>query len=161
VEPRTLQDQRKGKDRRKKPTSPLSFYSLFYGRRKVVRRAEDLDYHRYVDLYSGRAAFAVMAAVLLSLTDAYFTLRLVGRGAEELNPFMDFFLQRGPFPFLAAKYIITAFSILFLLIHKNHAVFGGRLLIRDALILIPLIYALVIVYEIFLLHQLGLLPLSR
>jgi hypothetical protein len=157
VERPTLRDQRTGKDRRKKPTSPLSFYSLFYGRRKVVRRVQDRHIHKYVDLYSGRAAFAVLAAILLSLTDAYFTLQLVARGAEELNPFMDFFLQRGPFPFLTVKYLITGLSILFLLVHKNHTIFGGRILIRQALIMIPALYALVILYEIYLLYRVGLL----
>jgi hypothetical protein len=161
VKQQTTREPRTGKDRRRKPTSPWSFYSLFYGRRKVVRRVEDRHIHRYVDLYSGRAAFAVMAAILLSLTDGYFTLQLVGRGAEEINPFMDFFLQRGALPFLVVKYLITGLSILFLLVHKNHTVFGGRLLIRNALVAIPLIYALVILYEIYLLQRLNLLSLAR
>ena len=50
------------------------------------------------------------AIFVLSVTDAVCTLAHVSKGAGELNPLMDFFLQMSPRAFLTAKISVSAFA---------------------------------------------------
>jgi len=147
-------DRRIKKDRRSKPTSPFTSSSLF-GARKHVRRAEDKNRHIYVDRYSTRAVLTVVVTVLLSLADAIFTIKLVGRGAEEINPVMDFFLQDGPVPFLIAKYLLTGTCLVLFLVHKNHPFLFGLIRVKSLMVGALVIYTLLIFYELNLLFTLG------
>ena len=83
--------------------------------------------------------------------DATFTLRLVGMGAQELNPVMDFFLKHGAVPFLLAKYLITGSCMVWFLIHKNFRIWGGRVSVKAILVTVLLMYVALIVYELVLL----------
>lgn len=143
-------ERRSGKDRRAKPTSPFTWSSL-RGSRRNARRAEDREKHRFVDVYS--PAFLLAIAVILSLCvlDALFTLELISRGAQELNPVMAFFLQFGYLPFLLVKYILTASGLMTLLVLKNCTVWGGWISVKAVLLTIPFLYVILIAYELFLL----------
>lgn len=142
-------DRRTQKDRRTKQTSPLSRRSLF-GARTNTRRKEDRHVHFYVDRYSLRSILAVHFALILSIADAIFTLKLVGMGAQEINPVMNFFLQFGPLPFLMVKYVLTGSCLIWFLIHKNYYLFGGRISVKYILILVPILYTILIIYELTL-----------
>ena len=142
-------DRRKT-NRRSKPTSPLTI-SSFFGKRKTVRRDEDHLNQPYVDLYSLSSVLSVLVTLVLSVTDAIFTLKLVSLGGSELNPFMDFFLQLGPFPFLIVKYLMTGTCLLIFLVHKNRVIFGGHLRVGALLIFSLLLYFALILYELALL----------
>ena len=144
----TKSDKRGSNDRRTKGTSPLSLHSLF-GSRKNVRRQEDRDIYYYIDRYSLGAILTVNITLILSVADAFLTLRLVSLGAREINPVMDFFLQYGPLTFLFVKYVLTAISVIWLLVHKNYCLFG-KFSVNHILIAIPIIYAFVIIYELIL-----------
>jgi hypothetical protein len=91
-----------------------------------------------------------MASLGLCLVDAFMTLHLLSRGAQELNPVMDFFLRIGPIHFLLAKYLVTGVSLAWLLIHKDYPLLKGRLRCRSLLFVVPILYALLVVYELFL-----------
>ena len=147
----TKSDKRAHKDRRTKATSPLSLHSLF-GSRKKVRRQADRSIHYYIDRYSLRAILTVNVTLILSVADAFLTLRLVSLGAKEINPVMDFFLEYGPLTFLFVKYVLTGISVIWLLIYKNYCLFG-KVSVKNILIAIPIIYALVVIYELFLILQ--------
>lgn len=142
-------DRRVQKDRRDKTTSPLSLSSLF-GSRKGIRRKTDRDLHYYIDRYSLRAVLTVLITLMLSVADAIFTLHLVSMGATEINPVMDFFLQFGPLPFLLVKYFLTGTSLIWILVHKNYYLFGGKLGIKYILVAIPILYSILIIYELAL-----------
>lgn len=142
-------DRRVQKDRRTKTTSPFSYSSIF-GSRKNIRRKADRSVHYYVDRYSLRSVLVVLITLILSLVDANFTLQLVGMGAIEINPVMDFFLQFGAVPFLLVKYILTGTSLIWFLIHKNYYLFGGHLSIKYILLLVPFLYTILIIYELYL-----------
>lgn len=141
-------DRRSGADRRAKPTSPFSLASL-RGSRKRSRRKEDRYIHFFVDRYGKRSVVVVLITLILSFTDAFFTLNLVRAGGEELNPVMLFFLQHGPVPFLISKYAFTMFGIMVLIMLKNYPIFKG-IMVRDLLLLVPIFYFLLIAYEIIL-----------
>ena len=144
-------DRRSRKDRRYRPTTPLSTASLS-GYRKAHRRKEDRAQDHYVDRYRPKLFILVLVTILLSITDAVFTLKLVSRGAQEINPIMNFFLKLGPAPFLAVKYFLTGGSLIVFLIHKNFAVFGGKIRVKGILFSVFLMYVLLIFYEIVLLQ---------
>ena len=143
-------ERRSGKDRRTRPTSPFSWASL-RGSRRNSRRAEDQEKHRFVDVYSPAFLLVIVVILSLSILDALFTLELIGRGAQELNPVMAFFLQFGHLPFLLSKYLLTASGLMALLILKNCTVWGGKISAKVVLLTIPFLYMILIGYEVLLL----------
>lgn len=120
------------------------------GRRRHARRREDRRVYVYVDRYGWRSVFAVVSTLILCIADAFLTLTLLQRGAMEANPVMDFFIGLGPLPFLLVKYILTALGLSTLLIHKNLAIFRGRLPVKALLLALPVLYGILIAYELFL-----------
>jgi len=123
---------------------------LFFGRRKEVRRNDDNQESYFLDHYSSRVFAIIIGIILLSLTDAMLTLYLIRNGAAEVNPVMEHFLRYGTLPFLAAKYLLTTASIVLLLIYKNVHVFGTKIRAKYLFIVIFLIFASVVVWEVYL-----------
>lgn len=113
------------------------------------RRRRDRLTYGYADRYDVPLVLTLVTALLLSIADAFFTLQLVARGAREVNPLMNFFLQMGPTPFLLSKYLITGASLLFFLAHKHRPFFAG-VTGRHLLFAVPFVYTLVILWEITL-----------
>jgi len=147
-------ERRNGNDRRNSPTSPVSLFSLS-GSRGHIRRKEDRTDHLYVDRYDSISTLAFLCTLLLSVTDAFLTLKLVHAGATELNPVMDFYLRAGPLPFLMAKYLLTSSCLILLLIHKNFRVLAGRMTAWNILLIVLFLYGLLIVYEVDLMLSFG------
>jgi len=150
IEENQVEDRRSGKDRRARPTSPFTTQSLI-GSRRRYRRQEDARKHFFVDLYSPAAVAVLICTLVLSTADAFLTLRLVGDGIRELNPFMDFFLRLGPFAFIMVKWFVTAFGLMTLLILKNYQIWEGRIRTATLLAVIPLLYLMLVSYEVFML----------
>ena len=123
---------------------------LFFGRRKEVRRNEDNQESYFLDHYSSRVFAIIIGIILLSLTDAMLTLYLIRNGAAEVNPVMEHFLKYGTLPFLAAKYLLTTASIVLLLIYKNVHIFGTKIRAKYLFIVIFLIFASVVLWEVYL-----------
>ena len=111
-------EKRSGQDRRTHQFPKLK-YLLFYGRRANVRRKEDLQHTFYFDHYSTSLFAAIVAILLLSVLDALLTLHLISKGSTELNPVMSYFLKFGPFVFMGAKYFLTCFGVVILLLFRN------------------------------------------
>jgi hypothetical protein len=103
-----------------------------------------------VDRYGYPATFAFFVTLLFSLADAFFTMKLVAAGAEELNPVMNYFLQFGPVPFVVAKYLLTASGLTWLLIHKDYPMFNGKITGKALFLVVPIGYTALLVYEIVL-----------
>lgn len=141
------------KDRRAKPTPLFSIYTFKGGRRIHIRRKEDRNIHYYVDLYDFPSVLAFISLIIFSVADAFFTMELISKGAKEINPIMEFCLRLGPIPFLLIKYFLTVTSLLTLLVHKNYYLLRGKLRVRTLLFCIPLLYALLIAYELLLIFS--------
>lgn len=147
-------ERRVNPDRRQKVTSPWSLRSLT-GRRTYARRKEDRRKHHYVDRYGPRSLLVVLFVLIFCILDAVFTLRLISMGAKEINPVMDFFLRYGPLTFLLVKYGLTGLCLVWFVVHKNFLFLGGRLNVKYILLGILILYAVLIVYELYLLNLLG------
>ena len=134
-------------DRRRKPTSPFSKYSII-GRRKQIRRTEDRERYLYVDRYGQRLFIVLIVIILLGLADGYFTLFFVENGAGEMNPLMNYVLMVGNKTFFVIKYLLTTLGLILLCIYKNHKS------VRRVLGLICILYTIILANHIllYLLH---------
>lgn len=144
-----VKERRLGADRRTKPTSPFTLTSL-RGSRTAVRRKADQNRHYYVDLYPWQHLLLLSVCLLLSLADAFLTLYLLSWGGVELNPVMSVVLQAGALRFVLIKYILTAFGLTCLLMHKNYVLFHGRMKVENLLLGVPFLYLAVLIYEVLL-----------
>jgi hypothetical protein len=147
-----FKERRSGEDRRARPTSPFTIQSLV-GSRRRYRRKEDARKYFFVDIYSPVSAAVLICTLVLSIIDAFLTLRLVGDSIRELNPVMDFFLRLGPFPFIMAKWFLTAFGLTTLLVLKNYYIWQDRIRAVAVLAAIPFLYLVLVSYEIFMLMK--------
>ena len=137
-------ERRQIPDRRLIPTKPLSLYAL-WGRRKSARReGEDINY--YVDRYEPRYLFLISLILALCVLDAYFTLKIIDFGGKELNRLMFIFIYKKPISALVFKYLVTAVSIIFVLVHKNFVVFG-KIKVSSLIYLIFSVYLTLVAYE--------------
>lgn len=142
-------EKRSGKDRRARPTSPFTLQSLA-GSRRGHRRKQDARRFYFVDLYSPLSVAVLAGTLVLSIVDAFLTLKLVGKDIHELNPVMDFFLKIGPFEFIMFKWFLTGFGLITLLVLKNYYLWQGRVRTVVVLAILPFLYLVLISYEILM-----------
>jgi len=148
-QPYTGPERRSGFDRRNGRKSILSRYRLA-GKRSRPRRRADRQKAYFLDRYSYRTFLIILAIVLLSILDAALTLHLISHGASEINPVMAYFLRHGPTAFFIAKYTLTAFSIVVILIYGNNFLFGTRLRVKLLFLAALAPFSVVVLWEIFL-----------
>lgn len=143
-----------GQDRRRQNSLRTAVCSLYRNRRTSVRRIDDDAVNVYVDRHEPWLAYMVLGAMLLSATDAFFTLALLQHGSYEMNPVMDFFIQKDAMLFFIVKFSMTAACIVFVIMHKNFRflrVFKGYHVLLTSFAL----YSLLICYELTMLLQVG------
>lgn len=99
----------------------MSIYTL-RGRRKKARRAGEGENY-YVDRYELRYLFLIITILVFCFLDAFLTVILLQLGAQELNPFMLLFIEKDVVFSMVIKYVMTAVSLIFILIHKNFRIF--------------------------------------
>ena len=150
---RRYHEKRRGADRRQSKIPGLR-YLIFGGRRKHVRREEDNNGIVIMDFYS-QSLFALIIGILcLSLIDAAMTLHLIGHGAQEINPVMAYFLDKGTVTFISAKYILTSGAVIIILLVQNAYLPRLRIRSKNLFIFAIVAFALVVVWEIYLLSKL-------
>jgi len=93
----------------------------------------------------------IVLTLVFSSVDGFLTLKLVKGNIRELNPVMAFFLQSGPREFLLVKSLLSAFGLTVLLILKNHYILQRRVRLGAVLVIIPVLYLVLITYEIVIL----------
>lgn len=105
--------------------------------------------------YSPRLFAAILCIIALSIIDAYLTLDLVNRGADELNPIMAYYLDKSPLTFFTVKYLITCAAVIMILGIKETYLVAGR--IRKEALFAFHIFALasVVQWQLFLLHYVA------
>jgi hypothetical protein len=131
-------------DHRCTPTRPLGRYSLTGRRKKARRKVEDRNY--YVDRYEPRYFILISLILALCVLDAYFTLKIIDFGGKELNRLMLVFIYEKPISALVFKYLVTAASITFILIHKNFLVFR-KLRVSYLIYVVFFVYLTLVAYE--------------
>jgi hypothetical protein len=148
---RVIVERRNGGDRRR-----LTLRTFLQGgltpRRRSGRRATDLVL--IVDWHEPHLLFLAIGILLLSVADAFLTLTLLTRGAQEANPVLDYVLNAHPELFAAAKMCLTGAGVLVLVALARATVFR---IIRVTSIMqwFLLGYAALIGYEWWLLRSIA------
>lgn len=127
------------------------FLSLYKRRRRNHRRSEDQHKEHYVDLHEPRLLVAGVAILLMSCIDAWFTLFLIQRGAEEINPLMKLLIEIDSGLFIKTKIAITAFCVIFIITHKNFWLLRTRLRVHSLMSITLAMYFVLINYQLGLL----------
>ena len=123
-------------------------YGNFRPRRRASRRAADAHWYLF-DWHEPRVLYLALAVLLLSCTDALFTLNLINAGATEANTFMAGMLEVGIDQFVAVKISMTGFSLIILVIAARRN-FIGPFSVEHLLQMFLAGYVLLIGYEIYL-----------
>lgn len=145
-------EKRHLKDRRQRPTKPISRYA-FVGRRKRARRTSELDNY-YVDKYERHLLLLIGLILIFCVLDVIFTLKINQLGGLEWNRFMLFLMEKNLAISLAVKFLITSVCSVFLLLHKNFRVFG-IMKTHTAIYVIFSVYLILILYEFYTLVLLS------
>ncbi|MDA1263644.1 MAG: DUF5658 family protein [Planctomycetota bacterium] len=109
---------KRGPDRRKEPTRRFSRFTFLGGRRRSVRRPEEVE-GSYVDRYRTMVLALIAWVALMNIGDSFFTLWHLQSGGVELNPVAEALLRTGRFGFVFWKSLLIAFALLVLVMHKN------------------------------------------
>lgn len=117
-------------DRRTRPTTALSRYTLV-GSRRANRRQTDPSERYYVDWIDGPFAWALLASAVLIAFDTFSTLFILANGGIELNPLMVWILTQGHGWFLVTKLVPPLFVFPLLAVHRHFFIgrFGTLLLL--------------------------------
>lgn len=145
--PGLVECRRRRVDRRRRSIGAF-VYGNFRPRRRGVRRTD--DHHVFLfDWHEPRVLYLALAVLLLSCTDALFTLNLLILGANEANSLMETVLAHGVDTFLAVKISMTAIAVV-VLVAVARRKFMGLFRVVRLLQLICLGYMVLIAYEIWL-----------
>jgi hypothetical protein len=142
--------RRSGKDRRVRHFSLLKGF-VWNGRREILRRASDRKKIVALDHYSNSLFIAAIIVIGLSLSDALFTLILISKGAQELNPVMDYYLKYGHHAFLIVKYSLTALSVFVVIVLNEFLITRYKISGIFLLNLFSVTFGVVLLWEIHLL----------
>jgi len=142
------QDYRRNPDRRVF-TMSTAIKSITHTRRKHHRRFDESpDAQR--DWYHPRLFVLVIGIMLMSIMDAFLTLKLLSGGAIEANPVMAYFLEISVPVFILSKMFMTGSCILLLTALSSY-LFLKRFLIGKLITIFFIGYMVLISYELILL----------
>jgi hypothetical protein len=123
-------------------------YGNFHPRRRSSRRQAEAHYY-WFDWHEPRVLYLALGILLLSCTDALFTLNLLHAGAGEANSLMASMLAIGMDDFVVGKICITSFSVVILVVAARRS-FIGPFSVEHLLQTIFTGYVLLICYEVYM-----------
>ena len=147
-----FEDRRVATSDRRALTLRTLFASGLSPRRRSGRR--ELDHETPVDFHDRRLLVPVVALLLLSVADAFLTVRLMSIGAYEANPLLAFVLSEHPRLFATVKMGLTGLGVTLLVVLARARVFK---VVRASAFLYGLAaaYLCLLVYEAWLLIRLA------
>lgn len=125
-------------------------WSLFYGnfkprRRRPPRRVGDARFHS-PDWHAPHLLAVSIGILLLSVADAFMTLRLLAGGAVEANPIMAAVVSRSAAGFAALKMAMTGGGVLMMVLLARYR-FMRMVRVDVVMYLVFAGYAVLIAYE--------------
>lgn len=138
--------------RRHRFSSFINFRHMGIRGRRIKARRKGEKKNCYVDQYHDPMLFfVVLAIIIMSILDAFFTILLLKNGnIIEVNPLMAALIEKSSLYFFNVKYLLTALSLILLVIHKNFS-FLGAFKITHVIFLIFGGFFLLNTYQIYLL----------
>jgi hypothetical protein len=121
--------------------------SGFSPRRRGGRRAG--EHEHLVDYHEPYLLFLAVVMLVLSVCDAFLTVKLLANGAEETNPLLGFVLSEHPRLFAVTKMALTGFGVVLLVAVARTKLFR---LVRAGVLLQLLVvaYLTLVAYEAWL-----------
>ena len=141
---------RRSENRRSK-VSFLNSRHLGIGARRRSGGRRRYDPPQYVDWYESDLMVVALGIIVLSLADAFITLRLLEMGAMEANVLMARLIEKDVHTFVALKVALTGLTIVLLVIHKNFR-FIRIISVKTLIWLFLGMYVALIAYELALLQ---------
>ncbi|MFB3110780.1 MAG: DUF5658 family protein [Gemmatimonadales bacterium] len=118
-------------------------------RRRNGRRRGDRD--GVVDWHEPDLMFLALTILLLSITDAFFTVTLLANGATEINPLLAYVFQHFPAYFPIFKMTLTGVGVVVLVVMARARVF--RIVrVKTILQFILAGYVALIAYEVWMMN---------
>lgn len=141
--------ERRGGERRHTNLTSIVLGGIGKNRRRGPRRFSDLRGY-YVDWYETRLLAVSLGILLLCCSDAWFTLTLLGQGANEVNVLMEMLIQRDVNTFVNIKLGVTAVGLIYLVAHSSFRL-RGLVLVRHVLYLLLGSYIVLFIYQLSML----------
>lgn len=113
-------NRRQGLERRRTTWRTFALGAVRARRRDSRRAADD---HHFVDWHEAYLLIPVVSILLLSVADAFLTLKLLTLGGSELNPIMAWLMETNMHWFAAAKMALTGGGVLVLVAISRARVF--------------------------------------
>jgi len=129
-------------------TLATALKSIFQARRKTHRRLDE-SHNAQRDWYHPLLFVQVIGIAMMSVADAFFTLKLISAGAIETNPVMDYFLSISVSVFVVAKMLLTCCCVVLLTASSSY-LFLNRFLISRFITICFIGYVVLISYELLL-----------
>lgn len=142
-------------ERRSRPDRRRRFWwSLLFGgirprRRRPARRREDGRFHA-LDWHASHLWAVSIGILILSVVDAFLTMRLLSAGAVEVNPFMALFVGGNLAVFAILKMAITGVCVALMVLLAGYRFM--RVLRVDVIL-----YCILMAYVILIEHEMGML----
>jgi hypothetical protein len=131
------------KERRKRPTPGLSWYT-FFGRRKGFSKEYDHKKGGYIDRYSPKLFFALVIILGLNILDVILTMVILEHQGYELNPVVRSAIDVYGDRFWVWKYGIVSACLLLLCLHIKFK------RVKTIIVASCFIYFAVVLYQIIL-----------
>lgn len=145
--PPAFRERRVNKVDRRALTWRTVLTSGFAPRRRGGRRAGERDLP--VDYHEPYLLLLAVAMLILSVCDAFLTVKLLADGAEETNPLLEFVLDEHPRLFAVAKMALTGFGVVLLVAVARTKLF--KIVRADVLLqLLVVAYFTLVAYEAWL-----------
>lgn len=141
-------------DRRKNSSGFFNRYRL-NGRRNASRR--EIDQHPagyYIDRYDSKTMLACSIVLILCIVDAFITLTLLSHGATEVNLVMRLAIEEGIVVFIVTKYLMTATSLVFLVIHSRFRIVRTWR-VSQLIVGFAFAYFALLIYELAMWHTIA------
>jgi len=143
-----VNDERRNRLDRREGALRAFLYGNFRPRRRQHRRGAD-DHLFLYDWYEPRVLYLALGVLLLSCTDALFTLNLLNAGAAEANAVMASMLEVGIDRFVTVKITLTGMCLLVLVVTARR-MFIRSFSVEHLLQSVFVGYVLLICYEVYL-----------
>jgi len=144
-------ERRNRTERRNRRVWSICYGSFNPRRRAHPRRADDLRFHS-LDWYSAHLLAVAIGISLLCMTDAFLTLTLLNRGADEVNPIMAALLYRSATAFTVFKMASTGICVVALVVLSKHR-FMRVIRVEIFIYMVLGAYVSLIGYELWLLQK--------
>ena len=145
-----MQQDRRDRRERRQTRRLFNFHGL-NGRRRNHRRDGNTAVVEQTDFYRADLLFVVICVLIFSAADAHNTLLLLNAGASELNPLMDYLIQRDIGLFVYTKLLITGLGLTALVGCEYFTLWRSY---RAS----HFLYLILAIYLVLILYQSALMP---